>query len=217
MIGEEEIQELEEAIYQEFPRFRELFQDEKGADVFRECLDSLPETLWTCFTNGSGKGGRGGGLDIEGWEGLFHRWIGRYIPLSDTRKLVPETFHRVDLALVDYGEDGGYREGKYKLLALLEQENQPEEVRWQTRRFYDLSAPLKLLLLWTDQDHSEPEELIRAAGDVICHCEEQEIPNSGTFALVVGDWCKLTRWLKGGPRPKEPLLRCGIIEPVLVT
>jgi len=68
VIGLVEIEELEKIVFREFPRFRNLFRQKHGSDIFDTENYQHIDPIWTCFINGKGKG-----YQIDNWKGVFLR------------------------------------------------------------------------------------------------------------------------------------------------
>ena len=186
IIDDSKIEELEKLIIEKFKEFRGLFKKTYKADIFGELHKRHIDPIWTCYING-----RGQGYKVENWEGIFPLWIKRYLPNKAT--IIPESWYRIDYAVVDDSE-GGWWEGKYQIFLIFEQENNPLEIKGHTRQFYDFNTPEKILLTWTNDQYKDPKEILNWTDETINYCKNKKIKNIGEIIIIVGDWEKLNKF-----------------------
>lgn len=142
----------------------------------------------------------GKGLTIEKWNGVSRLWMEPY------RKALPKAeihteWYRVDQVVIDYG-GGDWRSGRYRILVLFQQENNPREIRGHVREYYDLNAPTKILLIWTWNAKQEPADLFGQVDEVVKFCQKNEVPTVGDIHVIVGDGQKLLAHLQQEAAPK---------------
>ncbi len=206
VIGQAEIDELENIIFDKFGEFSELFREQHGSDVLDPRNYPHINPIWTCFINGKGKG-----YQFKGWEGIFRIWMKGIIAKAvkdpdhaKNLKIVPETWYRVDMAVVDYSQ-GNWWDGKYRIEVLFQQENNPREIAGHLREFYDFTAPNKILLIWTGQSIPDPGEVLKRTDEVASFCAKNAIENVGTIAVIIGDWQRTKSALEKAEKPADSI------------
>jgi len=206
VIGQVEIEELEKIVFREFPRFRNLFRQKHGSDIFDTENYQHIDPIWTCFINGKGKG-----YQIDNWKGVFKIWKESFEKEGIESTTVPESWYHVDMAVIDYSH-GGWLDGKYKIKVLFQQENNPKEIAGHLREYYDFTAPNKILLIWTNKANPDPRKIMDQADEIVKFCTANGIQNVGRIVIVVGDWEHTKSSLRHMQIPTESVFITKIID-----
>ncbi len=150
---------------------------------------SYLDSIWTNYMLGKSK--HRYNMD---WDGVLIDWLRELIKNKPGKiEIWPESFYRTDVAVVDYS-DGIWWDGKYRILCMVEHENNPGETKGHMRQFYDFNVPEKLLITWSN-DKLSVEQIMYMAEETAMYCKENAIINAGNTILMVGDWNRLEKLL----------------------